>query len=433
MIALAPNQTSASEHNVIAHALASARIAQAKWREIAVTQRAKVFGRLRHALAENSEMLTESVAQTTSRPSSEKIVSELLPLIEAAHWLQNEAPEILATRHEGKRGRPRWLGGVALEIGRRPFGLVLVVAPRNYPLFLPAVHALHALAAGNAVLLKPAPNCSATITKFREIALSIGIDADLFQILPESVETAIDAVHAGVDLVIFTGSSSHGRELLQHLALHNTPSIMELSGADNVFVRADADLTRAASAIAFALHLNGGNTCIVPHAVYAHASVSRKLRARLAQFGANISLHEVGSDNEALTLVANEEYGLGAAIFSADENAARAFAEKLSTGFVTINDLIVPTSDPRFPFGGVRASGFGATRGREGLLALTIPHALTISRAKRLRHLDPLPSNAREIFLALVSFLHGRSWRLRSRAFLKLIKAAKKHRQPTRS
>ncbi|MDQ2867579.1 MAG: aldehyde dehydrogenase family protein [Verrucomicrobiota bacterium] len=433
MIDLSKTQTSARDHGVIARALASARSAQTKWREISVTQRAEIIGRLRHALAENSDALAESVAQTTGRPASEKIVSELLPLIEAAHWLQTEAPEILKTRYEGRRGRPRWLGGVTLEISRRPFGVVLVVAPRNYPLFLPAVNALHALAAGNAVLLKPAPNCTATIARFREIVLSVGLDAALFQILPENVEAAVDAVHAGVDLVVFTGSSTHGRELLQHLALHNTPSIMELSGADNVFVRADADLARAAGAIAFALDLNGGNTCIVPHRVYVHASASRELRARLAQLGAAIPLHEVASDEEAVALVAHDEYGLGTSIFSTDEKAARALAKKLPTGFVTINDLIVPTSDPRFPFGGVRASGFGTTRGREGLLALTIPHALAISRAKRLRHLDPLPRNPREIFLALVSLLHGRSWRKRGRAFFKLMKAARKNRQPTRS
>ena len=62
------------------------------------------------------------------------------------------------------------------------------------------------------------------------------------------------------------------------------------------------------------------------------------------------------------------DFGLGASIFSRDEAKARAMAARIQSGFVLINDLIVPTADPRLPFGGVKASGFGATRGEDGLL-----------------------------------------------------------------
>ena len=66
----------------------------------------------------------------------------------------------------------------------------------------------------------------------------------------------------------------------------------------------------------------------------------------------------------------------GASIFSRDLDARSHLAARIKTGFVLINDLIVPTADPRMPFGGVKASGFGSTRGDEGLLEMTFPHVV---------------------------------------------------------
>ena len=134
---------------------------------------------------------------------------------------------------------------------RQPFGIVLVIGPGNYPLFLPAVHALHALVAGNAVLLKPAPGT-------REVALA-------FARLAVARRPRSRAAHGparerrkpratpsprGVDKVIFTGSSENGRDVLAQLAETNTPSVMELSGEDAVIVLADADLDLVVRALA---------------------------------------------------------------------------------------------------------------------------------------------------------------------------------------
>jgi aldehyde dehydrogenase (NAD+) len=158
-------------------------------------------------------------------------------------------------------------------VHRKPFGVVLIVGPSNYPLFIPAVQMLHALVAGNAVLIKPAPDSTQPLAYFLEHVLSrSGIPCDLVQLLPETVEAAHDAVRCGIDKAIFTGSSANGRDFLGHLAHQNTPSIMELSGADAVFVRSDADVELTAKAIAFGASLNGGNTCMAPHAILVHVS-----------------------------------------------------------------------------------------------------------------------------------------------------------------
>ena len=130
---------------------------------------------------------------------------------------------------------------------------ILIVGPANYPLFIPAVQMLHALAAGNAVVIKPAAGHRPSRSRISSTMCSraAGIPRDLVQLLPETTDAAREAVRLGIDKAIFTGSSENGRDFLGHLAQHNTPSVMELSGADAVFVRADADVELAAKAIAF--------------------------------------------------------------------------------------------------------------------------------------------------------------------------------------
>ena len=144
----------------------------------------------------------------SDRPLAEKLVSEVLPLADACRWLERNAGRVLAPRRCGRRGRPFWLEGISFEVRRQAFGLVMVIGQGNYPLSLPAVHSLHALIAGNAVLLKPAPGTREVALNFSKLARAAGLDAALLTILPESVDAARDAIADGVDKVIFTGVGS---------------------------------------------------------------------------------------------------------------------------------------------------------------------------------------------------------------------------------
>jgi len=334
-------------------------------------------------------------------------VSEVLPLTEGCRWLENNAARVLATRPIGRSGRPFWLGGVSSEVRRQPFGVVLVIGPGNYPLFLPAIHALHALVAGNGVLLKPAPGTRHLALAFAEHTREAGLDSSLLTILPESVEAAREAIAAGVDKVVFTGSSENGREVLAELAARNFPSVMELSGEDAVLVLADADLDLVVRAIRFGQRLNGGATCIAPQRIIVVDSVADALLAKLGSV--DIPVFRAADHASAVAHVNASESGLGVSIFSRDVPTARALAGRIKTGFAMINDLIVPTADPRLPFGGVKASGFGSTRGEEGLLEMTYPHVITVRGGKRHPHFDDPSDMDAALFAAYIRAAHGRS------------------------
>ncbi len=389
--------------------VACARNCQTRWAAMPIRERLRRVRNFRHLLAGRAESLAFAAAEVNQRPVAEKLVSEILPLADACRWLEQRAVRALATRYFGSRGRPLWLHGVTFEVQRKPFGIVLVIGPANYPLFLPAVHALQALVAGNAVLLKPAPGAFAVACAFAKLTRLAGLEPALVTILPESIEAARHAIAHGVDKVVFTGSSENGRDVLSELAKSNTPAVMELSGEDAVLVLADADVSLVIRALCFAARWNGGATCMAPRRIIVIDSLASDLHERMCRAElTGLFVEAVASEEAALHRLATFRFGLGVSIFSRDLARARWLASRIESGFVLINDLLVPTADPRMPFGGVRASGFGVTRGEEGLREMTFAHVVAVRHGRFHPHFDELRAEDGRLFSSYIRAAHCR-------------------------
>lgn len=457
----------------VAEALASARRAGARWAATPLARRLAVIARARRLLAARGEALAALVPQ---RAAADTLVAEVLPLAESARWLVREAPRLLAPQRPPGR-RPAWLAGVRAEIRREPFGAVLVLAPANYPLFLPGVQAMQALAAGNAVCAKPAPGQGAVLHAFATLLADAGLPAGLLQVLGEDVETGRAAAAAGFDLVLLTGSAATGEQVLAACARTLTPTVPELSGCDAAFVLPGADLAVVADCLAYGLRLNGGATCIAPRRVFVPraqaagletllaerlpgippaavpAHVAARLDALVAEacaagarlvapapsgapavladaapgtallredvFAPWLALVPVEDAEDALAAAACCPYALGASVFG-PEAQARALADRVRAGSVCVNDVIAPTADPRLPFGGRGRSGFGATRGAEGLLALTQVKAVSVRRGRFRPHLAAPQDGDEARFAALLALLHG-AWPTRVAALRRLV------------
>lgn len=473
--------------------LAGARRAQARWSGVALGERLAVVRHFRQSVAARAETFARAAAAGRNRPTSEALSAEVLPLLEACRFLEREAKTTLAPRRPGRAGRPLWLAGTVAEIHREPLGLILVIGPGNYPLLLPGVQILQALIAGNAAVLKPGAGGAAAAGSLHEGLVAAGLDPALCVVLDESPISARAAISAGVDKVVLTGSAGTGRQVLAGLADRLTPAVMELSGVDAAVVRADADLDLAARAIAFGLRLNGGATCIAPRRLVVPAAsvaeFTRRLQAALAcaqpveltasclgDFGARLTasldrdtrlvcgeiardghfrgpvvcavpaqssllrqvwfgpvalLVAAQDDAEAVRLANDSPCALGASVFSRDESAARQLAARLNAGVVTINDLIVPTADPRLPFGGRGHSGFGVTRGREGLLEMTAPKVISVRRGAWRPHYAPARDGDAALFAAFARLTHGRGLARRWQALRDLVSVALRRRRAT--
>jgi aldehyde dehydrogenase (NAD+) len=160
-------------------------------------------------------------------------------------------------------------------LGRRlpePRGVVLVVAPWNYPIQLGITPLVGALAAGNSVLLKPselAPASSAVLARL----LPQYLDPRVVQVVEGGVKVSTELLAMKWDHIFFTGSTRVGRVVMQAAAQHLTPVTLELGGKSPAIVAADADLAIAARRILWGKFLNAGQTCIAPDYALVEASV----------------------------------------------------------------------------------------------------------------------------------------------------------------
>lgn len=467
---------------LVSAAMQSARAAQRTWSQTTLSERLRLLRELRSLIVEHALSLASASASMRHRPIEESLTAEVAPLAEACRFLERNAKRILAPKRLGRSGRPLWLPGVRTEIHREPLGVVLIVGPGNYPLLLPGVQMLQALVAGNAVLLKPGREGTPAAAQLCELMARAGFDPRLFTLLPESPENVVAAIAAQPDKVLFTGSASTGEKILAQLAPRLIPATMELSGCDAVIVRADADLDLVVKALTFALQLNGGATCMSPKRVFVSAACATELEGRLAAalreghplpgdtrrlrelleealaqgahficggvgrdgellsplvlggvspqsallrddfFGPLLSIVTVDDDHEAVSLANDCPYALTASVFTADENAARNLAARLHAGTVTINDLIIPTADARVPFGGRGRSGFGSTRGAEGLIELTAPKVVTLTRGTfRPAWESPRPADT-PLFTSYLKLTHGRGLAMRAKALIALLR-----------
>jgi aldehyde dehydrogenase (NAD+) len=120
------------------------------------------------------------------------------------------------------------------------------------------------------------------------------------------------------------------------------------------------------------------------------------------------SIIRVDQIADAQSIVNDCRYRLAASVFG-PASEAEMLAAKLKVGSVAINDLLVPTADPRLPFGGRGDSGFGVTRGAEGLLAMTVPTVISRRRGRFAPHLDPQPAISAQALIGALQLLHAGS------------------------
>lgn len=462
--------------------IASVRTAQSVWAGVAMGQRIRIMRRMRIELARRANDFPAAMPIALHRSQADTLVAEVLPLLDACRFLEKNAEAILAPRMLNDDDGAGWLGKVTAEVHREPVGVVLIIAPANYPLFLAGVQCLQALMAGNAVLWKPAPGTSAVAEVFAECwARVAGSASGTLRLLDESTQVATDAIEAGVDRVFLTGSAATGESVLRQLAKTGTPAVMELSGCDSVFVLEGANIARVVEALVFGMRFNGSATCMAPRRIFVTETVANGFVALLTTSLANLgpipanedvrplsvsliddaeghgaqvlldgraggasvidyarpemrvmqtdifapmlAVMRVTNMQEALRADAQCPYALTAAIFG-PELEARALADRVNTGSVFINDLITPAADPRMPLGGRKRSGFGVTRGAEGLLEMTNIKTVMTQRSRSLRRYQPATAAHAELFGAYIPFRHAAGMARRLAAIPRLVRMA---------
>ncbi|HYN91279.1 MAG TPA: succinic semialdehyde dehydrogenase [Thermoleophilaceae bacterium] len=249
----------------VAELVARARRAQPGWEALGFAGRAAVLKRCQRWISDNSERVIETIVSETGKAYEDALTAEIGYAVGAfAFWAKN-AERYLA--EERVKTASPFAKGRKLIVRYAPVGVVGVIGPWNYPLTNSFGDCIPALAAGNAVLLKPSEVTPLTSMLMGEMLRECGLPEGVFQVVPGYGETGAALIDE-VDFVMFTGSTATGKRVMERAARTLTPVALELGGKDPMIVCADADLERAANAAVHYSMQNAGQTCISTERVY---------------------------------------------------------------------------------------------------------------------------------------------------------------------
>ncbi|MDY7090630.1 MAG: aldehyde dehydrogenase family protein [Actinomycetota bacterium] len=239
------------------------------WQSLGYDGRRERLLRWRSLIVRRIEELAELTTLETGKPHGDAVV-ETTGAVEHIDWAARNARRVLGPR----RTRTRLL--VAEHTGHveyQPYGVVGVIGPWNYPILTPVGPISGALAAGNAVVLKP--------SEYTPIIGQWLVDT-FAEVVPE--QPVLQAVHglgdvgaalcrSGVGKISFTGSTPTAKKVLAACAENLVPAVIEAGGKDALIVDADADIQAAAEAAVWGAMTNAGQTCIGIERVYAVAPI----------------------------------------------------------------------------------------------------------------------------------------------------------------
>jgi acyl-CoA reductase-like NAD-dependent aldehyde dehydrogenase len=247
-------------------ALSRARAAQAEWARVPVYERAKAALAFLDALTVMNDEIVPELAWQMGRPV--RYGGEKRGVEERVRYMASIAEEALSPL------LPSEMPGFRRYVKREPLGIILVIAPWNYP-YLTAVNSIFpALIAGNAVLLKHAAQTLLAGERFQAAFDNAGLANGLFQSLVLSHEQTERLVSSDtIDHVSFTGSVAGGRAVERAAAGTFASLGLELGGKDPAYVREDAILDNAVENLVDGAFFNSGQSCCGIERIYVHARV----------------------------------------------------------------------------------------------------------------------------------------------------------------
>ena len=250
-----------------------------RWRGKPPSERAGILSKLADLIEANAEDIAHTETLQTGSAYKLRRDSDLPFSIDNLRFFAGQA------RHLEGKAAAEYSGSHTSMVRREPIGVIGQIAPWNYPFWMAIWKVGPALAAGNAVILKPASATPLTAIRLAELAHEAGLPDGVLNVVTgrgEIVGAAI-AAHPDIDMVSLTGDSATGRQI-QELAARNLKRVhLELGGKAPFVVFDDADLEAAARGATAGALINGGQDCTAATRLYVHGPVHDRLLARLQE------------------------------------------------------------------------------------------------------------------------------------------------------
>ncbi|TMI10615.1 MAG: aldehyde dehydrogenase family protein [Betaproteobacteria bacterium] len=249
-------------------ALAKAVSAQPAWKQVPVAERAAICRRMADWCVANADQLGEELTWQIGRPIAQSPGEIRGGFHERVKYMSGIAEETLADLAVEKKA------GFQRFIRREPLGVVLVLAPWNYP-WLTSVNAVvAALLAGNTIVLKMAQQTPLVAERYRQAFAAAGLPDGVFQFLHIDHESAARVIaDPRIGFVAFTGSVGGGHAVQRAAAGRFVATGLELGGKDPAYVRADAPLQATIENLVDGAYFNSGQSCCAVERIYVHRAV----------------------------------------------------------------------------------------------------------------------------------------------------------------
>lgn len=262
----------------VARAARAARAVHRRWAAVPARDRARLLLRVHDLLLQRQSDVLDLV-QLENGKARGAAYEEVVDVALLARHLGRTAPRTLAPER-----RPGLVPGLtSVRVVHDPIGVVGVVAPWNYPLSLTLGDMLPALAAGDAVLLRPDPQTPLTALWAVELLEDAGMPPGLVQVVLGDGPTVGAAVVDHVDHVVFTGSTETGRVVAARAGERLVPSTLELGGKNAMYVAEDVDVEVAAEGAVRACFGGTGQLCVSVERLYVHRDVYDAFAAAFAR------------------------------------------------------------------------------------------------------------------------------------------------------
>jgi len=260
--------------------VARARAAQKRWAALSWKEREEKLLAFRSLLVDRTEEVVALLMQESGKPRFEALTHEVFPVADLTHFFARRARKILRDESIGlhlfgplKRSTIHYV----------PRGVVGVISPWNYPFSIPVGDVVMALAAGNAVVVKPSEWTPRILLKAQELFWEAGLDPDLFAVVLGGGETGAALVDAGIDMMIFTGSVATGRKVGAACGERLIPFVAELGGKDPAIVLPDAKVEDVARQVVWGAFANAGQICASVERVLVHESIYEPFVRRVVE------------------------------------------------------------------------------------------------------------------------------------------------------
>jgi acyl-CoA reductase-like NAD-dependent aldehyde dehydrogenase len=417
------------------------------WAQLSLADRARYLRRAAQVLLDQSDEVAELLTREQGKPRLESYTMELLPTIDALHWIANDGPRILA---DERIPYPQLLlKQKKSKFVYEPIGVVGVIAPWNYPWSIPFGEVAIALMAGNGVVLKPASLTPIIGQRIQEIFERAGLPEGLVRTVHGGGAIGQALVESSAGKIFFTGSVEVGRRVGEECARRMKGSVLELGGKDPQIVCSDSNLSNAIAGAVWGGFANAGQTCSGIERTYVMRDVADRFidgvvkeASRLAVgnplewtteigpmvsreqydlvcelvddaiasgakrlcggprevpdynghfiaptvltdvthdmrimreeiFGPVLPIVTVDSEQEAIDLANDSQFGLGASVWTLDREKGERIARQIQSGMVWINDHSYTHGACQCSWGGVKESGLGRSHSKFGFYECT--------------------------------------------------------------